>query len=281
MARHFLSLGAGVQSTTMALMALHGEIEPLPEVAIFADTQSEPRAVYAHLKWLRGVLEPTLPVEVVSAGSLKDTQLRATLETGTRFVSIPYFSKNPEAALNDIGIMRRQCTSEFKIKPLNREVRRRLGVGVGQRAPKGAATMWLGISTDEAVRAAPSRNKWAHNRFPLIEAGMSRQDCLRWMERHGYPRPPKSSCTFCPYHSDAVWREMKLTDPESWREAVDVDRALRGVRGRKNGTGKPIMRGEGFLHRSCVPLEEVDLRNAEDRGQLNLWLTDCQGICGV
>lgn len=38
MTRHFLSLGAGVQSTTMALMAPHGEIGPLPEVAIFADT---------------------------------------------------------------------------------------------------------------------------------------------------------------------------------------------------------------------------------------------------
>lgn len=33
-----LSLGAGVQSTTMALMAAHGEIGPMPDCAIFADT---------------------------------------------------------------------------------------------------------------------------------------------------------------------------------------------------------------------------------------------------
>ena len=33
-----ISLGAGVQSTTMALMAAHGEIEPMPDLAIFTDT---------------------------------------------------------------------------------------------------------------------------------------------------------------------------------------------------------------------------------------------------
>ena len=49
---HIISLGAGVQSTTMALMAAHGEIEPMPDCAIFADTGDEPQAVYDHLAWL-------------------------------------------------------------------------------------------------------------------------------------------------------------------------------------------------------------------------------------
>lgn len=39
-----LSLGAGVQSTTLALMAAHGEFEQMPDCAIFADTGWEPRA---------------------------------------------------------------------------------------------------------------------------------------------------------------------------------------------------------------------------------------------
>ena len=33
-----LSLGADIQSMTMALMAAHGEIGPMPDVALFADT---------------------------------------------------------------------------------------------------------------------------------------------------------------------------------------------------------------------------------------------------
>jgi hypothetical protein len=47
-----LSLGAGVQSTTMALMAAHGEVGPMPDCAIFSDTGWEPNAVYQHLAWL-------------------------------------------------------------------------------------------------------------------------------------------------------------------------------------------------------------------------------------
>ena len=34
-----ISLGAGVQSSVMALMAAKGEIGPMPDCAIFADTQ--------------------------------------------------------------------------------------------------------------------------------------------------------------------------------------------------------------------------------------------------
>lgn len=50
-----ISLGAGVQSTTMALMAAAGEIGPMPDCAIFADTGWEPAAVYEHLARLRRI----------------------------------------------------------------------------------------------------------------------------------------------------------------------------------------------------------------------------------
>ena len=41
------------------------------------------------------------------------------------------------------------------------------------------------------------------------------------------------------------------------------------------------MHGQAFLHRSLVPLEEIDFRSAEERGQLNLFDNDCSGHCGV
>lgn len=46
---HVLSLGAGVQSSTLAFLAAHGVVEPMPALAIFADTGWEPKAVY---EWL-------------------------------------------------------------------------------------------------------------------------------------------------------------------------------------------------------------------------------------
>ena len=45
-----LNLGAGVQSTTLLLMSIRGEIAQLDH-AIFADTGWEPKAVYQHLEW--------------------------------------------------------------------------------------------------------------------------------------------------------------------------------------------------------------------------------------
>ena len=49
-----VSLGAGVQSTVMLLMAAKHEIVPMPDCAIFADTQFEPTVIYEHIKWLTG-----------------------------------------------------------------------------------------------------------------------------------------------------------------------------------------------------------------------------------
>ena len=41
-----LSLGAGVQSSTLAFLYQNGVLKPAPHFAIFADTQTEPKAVY-------------------------------------------------------------------------------------------------------------------------------------------------------------------------------------------------------------------------------------------
>lgn len=71
---HIISLGAGVQSSTMALMAAHGEITPMPDCAIFADTQAEPKSVYTWLDWLEKQLP--FPVHRVTRGDLAADGLR-------------------------------------------------------------------------------------------------------------------------------------------------------------------------------------------------------------
>jgi hypothetical protein len=55
---NILNLGAGVQSTALYLMSMRQDepdLVPLFDFAIFADTQEEPRAVYDHIKWLKGL----------------------------------------------------------------------------------------------------------------------------------------------------------------------------------------------------------------------------------
>ena len=265
-----LSLGAGVQSTTLALMAASGDLGEVPDCAIFADTGAEPESVYAHLEKLKSAL--SFPIYEVSAGNIRDDLLNGTNSGGSkRFASIPFFL---DQGKNGIGMGRRQCTSEYKISPINKKIRELLGYQPRQRIPKDAAEVWIGISTDEAIRMKPSRLTYIKNRWPLIEQGMSRAACLEWMAQRGWSAP-KSSCTFCPFRSDESWINMKATDPDSFLDAVNVDRALRsnGVMG--------SFKAVPYIHRSCKPLEEVDLRTNAEVGQPDLFMNECEGMCGV
>lgn len=292
-----LSLGAGVQSTTMALMAAHEEIGPMPDCAIFADTGWEPKAVYDHLDWLMSPNVLPFPVHIVSAGNIRE-QLAAAAD-GHRWASIPAFTKTVTPAGTEmevfdeddngetiaigtrrtrketvsIGMIRRQCTTEFKIVPIVRKVRELAGLTRKRSPAFPVVEQWIGISTDEIIRAKPSFEAWQIKRFPLLEKRMSRADCLAWLARHNYPTPPKSACIGCPFHDNARWRHMRDHDPDAWLDAVEVDRSIRtGLRG---------IRGEVFLHRSAVPLDEADLSTLADHGQLDLWGNECEGMCGV
>lgn len=264
-----ISLGAGVQSTTMALMAARGELAPMPDAAIFADTGAEPSGVYRHLDWLERQLP--FPVHRVSAGNLRDEILGATRGDNRMDARPPFFTKSG-------GMLRRQCTQDFKIIPIERRVRELLGLAKGQRGPTTPVVeQWIGISSDEVIRMKPSRRSYIRHRWPLIEIGMSRSACIKWNEERQYPRPPKSACTFCPYHANQQWRDLRDNDPDAFAEAVAIDRAIRpGVPGPRRPLGEAW-----FVHRSLVPLDEVDLRTDAEAGQPDLFGNECEGMCGV
>jgi hypothetical protein len=262
-----LSLGAGVQSSTLALMIAAGEV-PMIDAAIFADTGAEPQGVYDWLTFLETKLP--FPVHRVMHKDGLLNNIKRSIEGG-RFAGAPFYT---ETAGQREGVLRRQCTREFKVGPITQKLRELLGLQKGERAGKRVRVVqYIGISWDEAIRMKPSREAWIKYEWPLIDRQMTRAHCLRWMAEHAYPLPSKSSCTFCPYHNDGLWRDMKLNDQKSWDQAVGVDRMIRaGVR----GTTQKL-----YLHRSMQPLEDVDFRNAEDFGQVDMFGNECEGMCGV
>ena len=265
-----LSLGAGVQSTVMLLMADEGAFGPKPDIAFFADTQREPQAVYDHLRKLRGSNSLSIPIRVITAGDIGDHVMRSMNTTGQRFASAPFYIQDRETG--ETGKGRRQCTKEFKLEPLTKAIRAELGVARGTRVPKGVIVeTWIGITTDEVHRASVSRHKWIHNRYPLIEANMSRGDCIEWLRRRELPVPVKSRCIFCPFTSNEEWRRIKADDPEQWSAAVQIDAAIR--------EGANGIRGRQFVHRSCVPLAEADLRAPDPRQ--GTFGEECAGMCDV
>lgn len=161
-AHRYLSLGAGVQSSATLLLAARGEIAPF-DTAIFADTGWEPAAVYTHLDRLDEIAAGAgIPLVRVSTGNIRHD----ALDPAHRFASMPLFTLGPNG---ERGMARRQCTSEYKIKPIKAEVRRRLGYPHPLRVPAGlVAEMAIGITVDEVHRARDADVAYMRNVFPLI-----------------------------------------------------------------------------------------------------------------
>ena len=289
-----LCLGAGVQSTTLALMAAAGDITPMPHAGIFADTGWEPARVYRHLQWLTGCDlveedgrlravpgvyqkgELPFPVHIAVHGDIRQ-DLIAAATRGDRVAQPPAFLLHPDGTP---GQIRRACTYEFKIKAIERTIREIAGIKKRQRRVDITVEKWFGISLDEAGRMRDSEYSWAVNRYPLIEQGMTRHGCLEWCQQRGYPLPPKSACIGCPFHSNRHWREMRDNYPEEWQDAVYIDQLIRH--------GLPGVKLPAFLHPQRVPLDQVDLRTLRERGQLTLFdddedafMGECEGMCGV
>jgi len=253
-------------------MAAHGELTPMPDCAIFADTGAEPKSVYKWLDWLEAKLP--FPVNRVrkAGGTLAEEAVRVVVsKKGNPYThtGIPGFVKAPDGA---IGMIRRQCTSDFKIVIIQREVRRLLA----ERERSAVCHQWISISLDEATRMTESRVKRIILQYPLIDRGMRRFDCLDWMESHGYPKLPRSACFFCPYHNNEEWRNLKENEPEAFADAVMFEKKYQASFEITKTRGVP------FLHRSCQPLSEVDFSSAGSKsGKLNFFNNECAGVCGV
>jgi hypothetical protein len=251
-----LSLGAGVQSSTLALMCAKGKV-PAPEIAIFADTQDEPASVYEWLNWLETQLP--FPIRRVSRGKLSATavQTRASA-AGNKYLKpmIPVYVDNNGKK----GMVQRQCTSDFKIDPIMQTIRHvRNGRNVIQ---------YLGISFDELERMKPSRVPYIENDYPLVDLRMTRQDCLKWMKANRFPEPPRSACVYCPFHSDAEWKRLS---PSDMAVAVKFEKNYQAAFAASDMDGVP------YLHAKRVPLDSIKFDDSEQKHFTN----ECEGVCGV
>lgn len=231
----------------MALMAAHGEITPMPDCAIFADTQDEPQAVYEWLDKLENLLP--FPAYRVTNGRLSDSILN-----GHGFSQIPAWFRN-DKGLPSLG--RRQCSKYFKVLPVRHKIR--------ELYPGRDVTLWMGISWDEIGRMKPSLRQWLTHRFPLIDGRIDRRQCEKRLAELGFS-VPKSACVYCPYRGPKQWRATKLSEHE-----MQTVRRVESVL---------LPRGE-FLTSQLMPIQQADFRSDEDRGQVMLFGNECEGMCGV
>jgi hypothetical protein len=205
------------------------------------------------------------PVHIVQWRNLKEDIIDAAQGKYKKY-NAPLFTLNEKGKK---GILRRQCTGDYKIKPVVQKTRELMGYSKGQRVDK---KKWkvetiIGISTDEMQRMKPNQLKYITNIYPLIEKDISRMQCFEWMKKNNYPEPPRSACTFCPYHSNEEWSIIKQ-NKEEWEEVVKLDYLIRD---------SDVLKDKLFLHSSCKPINEIDFE--EKDGQFSFSFDDeCEGV---
>jgi hypothetical protein len=269
-----LSLGAGVQSSTLALLAKHGEV-PMFDCAIFADSGWETKNVYVWLEWL----EQQLPFKVyhVSGHRIWSPEIeKESLITDPTKANIKSWALVPmhlSMPSGKHGQLPRHCTESWKIRPIQQKLRQLLGLAKNQQAPRRIVVhSCIGISTDEFGRMKHSSEPWVKNVYPLIEeVKMSRQDCLAWMRDKGYPEPPRSACVFCPFRSNVEW--SKLT-AEEMQVATIYEKQKQECSASSDVPFVP------YLHRSLKPIDQVDFKEDKPDGG-TAWQGECDGICGL
>jgi hypothetical protein len=207
-----ISYGGGVQSTAMIVLAVQGLI-PDVEAALFANVGDDSEHPDT-LEYVRNIAVPWaaergLPIHELSPmrKGQETTLFREITQEGSRRDLIPVFGEQG----NPMG---RACTADFKIKTLHRWLREN---GATKTNP---AYVQLGISTDEIERAGRGKDASMERRqYPLLDLGMNRTDCMEVIRQAGLPVPPKSSCFFCPFHSELVWSELRRDRPDLFDQA--------------------------------------------------------------
>lgn len=293
-----LSLGAGVQSSTLLLMSLHGDLEPFDHV-IFSDTGWEPPDVYEHLERLSAFsAERGTPVTTVSAGNIRDDHLDPKHDhlfirnakkyphyQGRQRTFIPFFVQSPPTEDNPSGKGKtfRTCTKTYKIEPVEKEIRRILGLKPRARWPlEHVVDQYLGISWDEATRVRVSDRPAIVNHYPLVDRKLDRDWCHKYLASVGWTAP-RSACIGCPFHRNDEWRRLRDDDPASWEEAIEFDEKFR----ERTLAGLTPIAGVPYLHDSRLPLREAPIDDgANDRTPADiladtLFSDQCDGFCGT
>lgn len=190
-----LSFGAGVQTTALAILIAERKLEV--DAVVFADTGAEKPETYSYME------DYTKPL--LNSVSVPFITVKASLpsDRGGIYEFYSYHQDIP-------SIQYRQCTNQFKRRPIERALRRKY-------------IPLIGFNADETNRAANFIIKNKTARFPLIELGMHSKDSQTVISNYGWPIPLKSSCFFCIYQPVLEWNWLKNHHPDLFQKALDLE----------------------------------------------------------
>lgn len=198
-----IMFGLGQQSTVLVEMAIEGKLQ-VDEI-ITCDTGEEMPQSYDTLEFYKKRLE---------AANIKFTILKRDYPLYEHF-----YSQNKVP----LGWVNPYCSSHFKRDLANSHYRKTLSNG-RLYAKDIEIIEYLGITTDEIGRMKPAKESWKTKEYPLIEMGMSRQDCINYLKDRYIPIPVKSGCWLCPNKSWNYFKEMKYNQPKLFEKLIQLEK---------------------------------------------------------
>jgi len=197
------------------------------------DVGHEPASTWEHV---RTVLRPRLAaagcqLEIVRTADWMPNEPVDRLGR----VLLPLFFRRPDGSVGKLPTL---CSGRWKAEVCRRWLRSR---GIMR------CSVWLGMSADESRRAKPSQEPWCHRRWPLIEMKLTRERCGAIVREAGWPEAPRTSCVFCPQHSQSEWCDLARSDPAAFSHACETEQQIQSH----------ARAGNFFLHRAAIPLRDA------------------------
>ena len=190
---YILSYGGGVNTTALMIYLIKKRL-PLDE-AVFADTGGELPETYRNVDLARSYLaKHGIPLRIVKSNN------GTLLETCERRRVIP-------------SQLWRWSTRDYKVRPIHRYYK-----SLGSQVVE-----YLGIAYDEIERVKASREAKVTSLFPLVDARMTRDDCIRLIAKEGFPMPIKSGCYFCPFNNEERWQYIWRNHRSRYLKATELE----------------------------------------------------------
>lgn len=202
-----VAYGAGTNSTAL-LVEMIRLGEPVDAI-LFADTGGERPGTYVYRdlfsEWL---VEHGYPAIItVHKGGRQET-----LEENCLRLSM----------LPSLAYGRKRCSHRYKIEPQDKWVNNwppaRESWGAGHKVIK-----LIGYDMDEPHRAAIPEDDKYHYRYPLLEWGWGREECVAAIKAAGLPLPGKSSCFFCPAMTKPEILQLRKEHPDLLIRALNIE----------------------------------------------------------
>lgn len=210
---HVVAFGGGVDSTAMVIGLVNQRL-PI-DLILFADTGAERPETYEHIKYFsEWLIERGYPaIQVVRKE--KDGEVKTLEEECLRVKCLP-----------SIAYGFKRCSDHYKIRPQHKYLKQ-WQPALDTWAAKQKVYKYIGYDAGETRRmenAMKRTDNMYENKYPLIEWGWEREECLEEIAKAGVTIPPKSACFFCPSSKPKEIIDLSEKHPELIERALAMEK---------------------------------------------------------